>query len=158
MKIIEFPISKLVPHADNPRHNEDAVPGVAESIKQFGFKVPIVIDGHNEIVAGHTRFEAAKKLGLETVPVIVADDLTDEQVEAFRLADNKTAELAGWDYQLLSQELAEIHSINMSDFGFELERDDFDLDSFFDDDDEQKDEQEPKRVKCPCCGEWVEVE
>lgn len=125
---IETSIDDLIPYKNNPRNNDGAVEAVAASIRAFGFKVPIIADKNNVIVAGHTRFEAAKKLGLETVPVIVADDLTDEQVEAFRLADNKTAELAGWDYQLLSQELAEIHSINMSDFGFELERDDFDLD------------------------------
>lgn len=157
MKIIEFPISKLIPHSDNPRFNEDAVPKVAASIKEFGFKVPIVIDSQNEIVAGHTRLEAAKQLGMETVPVIVADDLSREQVEAFRLADNKTAELAGWDYRKLSQELSEIHSMNMEEFGFDMTSDDFDLDGFFSGEDETE-EPEPKRVKCPCCGEWVEVE
>lgn len=158
MKIIELPISKLIPHADNPRVNEEAVPKVAASIQEFGFKVPIVIDGQNEIVAGHTRLEAAKLLGLETVPVIVADDLSKEQVEAFRLADNKTAELAGWDYKKLSEELAEIHSMNMEDFGFEMDSDDFDIDGFFSGEEEEKQPAKTKRVKCPCCGEWVDLE
>lgn len=157
MNIIDIPITKLIPHADNPRFNEDAVPKVAASIKEFGFKVPIVIDSQNEIVAGHTRLEAAKQLGLEKVPVIVADDLSPEQIEAFRLADNKTAELAGWDYRKLSQELAEIHSMKMEDFGFDMTSDDFDIDGFFSGDDEAE-EPEPKKVKCPCCGEWVEIE
>ena len=84
-------ISKLKEYENNPRHNENAVEAVAESIKQFGFKVPIIIDKDNIIVAGHTRKKAAIKLGLKTVPCIIADDLTPEQVKAFRLADNKTA-------------------------------------------------------------------
>ena len=96
----------LVPYENNPRHNEDAVKHVAKSIKQFGFKVPIVIDKDFTIVAGHTRWLAAQKLKMTEVPVIVADDLTPEQLRAFRLADNRTAEYSTWDEPLLAEEIA----------------------------------------------------
>ena len=88
------------------------------SIKEFGFKVPIVIDKNNVIVAGHTRYKASKKLKLKEVPCIIADDLTDEQIKAFRLADNKVSEKAEWDFDLLMQELDDIKTIDMDDFGF----------------------------------------
>lgn len=107
----------MKPYKRNPRKNENAVDAVAASIKEFGFKIPIVIDDNYEIVAGHTRLKAATKLGLETVPCIIADDLTPEQIKAFRLADNKTAELAEWDLDLLDLELDEI-PLDMSLFGF----------------------------------------
>lgn len=94
MKIIEKKTSDLIPYANNPRHNDDAVQYVANSIKDFGFKVPIVIDTSGVIVCGHTRLKAAKLLKLDTVPCVVADDLTPEQIQAFRLADNKVSEAA----------------------------------------------------------------
>lgn len=94
LKIEYLKISDLIPYANNPRINDNAVDAVAASIKEFGFKNPIVIDNCNVIIAGHTRLKAAEKLGLKTVPVIRADDLTEQQAQAFRLADNKTAELA----------------------------------------------------------------
>ena len=102
-----------------PRKNDKAVKYVVESIKKFGFKVPIVIDKNNVIVAGHTRYKAAKKLKLQEVPCIVADDLTDEQIKAFRLADNKVAEQAEWDFDLLAEELDDLIDFDMSVFGFE---------------------------------------
>ena len=105
MKIVNKNVDELIPYINNPRLNDDAVDAVASSIKNFGFKVPIIIDSDNEIVTGHTRLKAAKKLGLEEVPCIVADDLTPEQVKAFRIADNKTAEFAEWDLELLEIEL-----------------------------------------------------
>ena len=111
-------LSELHPYGNNPRRNDEAVEAVAESIRQFGFKVPIVADESGEIIAGHTRFKASKRLGLDRVPVIIADDLTDEQIRAFRLADNKTAELAEWDEDLLKLELESI-DIDMEAFGFE---------------------------------------
>lgn len=113
-------IGDIIPYEKNPRKNDDAVKYVAESIKQFGFKVPIVIDKNNVIVAGHTRYKASKKLGLKEVPCIVADDLTEEQIKAYRLADNKVAELAEWDDYLLGEELDGILDIDMCDFGFDL--------------------------------------
>lgn len=121
MEIIQIKTSQLIPYENNPRQNKDAVPAVMKSIQEFGFKVPIVIDKNNVIVAGHTRVMAAQKLGMDSVPCIIADDLTDEQIRAFRLADNKTAELAEWDLDLLGKELAGITGIDMTQFGFEVE-------------------------------------
>lgn len=103
--LILININDLIPYENNPRINDNAVDAVANSIKEFGFKVPIVVDKNNVIVAGHTRLKAAQKLGLEEVPVIVADDLTEEQIKAFRLADNKVSELADWDFSKLEEEL-----------------------------------------------------
>lgn len=98
MDIIEMKLKDLTPYENNPRNNKDAVDFVANSIQEFGFKVPIVIDKDNVIVCGHTRYLASKQLKLKTVPCIKADDLTDEQIKAFRLADNKVSEKAEWDY------------------------------------------------------------
>lgn len=112
-------IEDLKPYENNPRKNDKAVDAVAESIKNFGFKVPIIVDKDNVIVAGHTRYKASKKLGLEEVPVIVADDLTKEQIKAFRLADNKVSELAEWDFDKLDEELANIE-MEIAIFGFEM--------------------------------------
>jgi 16S rRNA G966 N2-methylase RsmD len=118
-------IGEIIPYEKNPRNNDDAVKYVAESIKQFGFKVPIVIDKENIIVCGHTRWKAAKKLRLEEVPCVIADDLTDEQIKAFRLADNKVAEQAEWDFDLLSAELEDLFDFDMTVFGFdEIEEED----------------------------------
>lgn len=119
MDIINIALKDLKPYENNPRKNDDAVKYVAESIKEFGFKVPIVIDKNNVIVAGHTRYKAAKKLKMSEVPCIIADDLTDEQINAFRLADNKVAEKAEWDFDLLNAELDDIIDLDMELFGFE---------------------------------------
>lgn len=123
METIIKKVSELIPYINNPRNNDNAVDAVASSIKNFGFKVPIVVDSNNEIINGHTRLKAAQKLGLETVPVIVADDLTPEQVKAFRLADNKVGEIATWNDEMLAIELGELSEIDfdMTEFGFELE-------------------------------------
>ena len=120
METITKKVSELIPYINNPRNNDDAVDAVASSIKNFGFKVPIVVDSKNEIINGHTRLKAAKKLGLETVPVIVADDLTPEQIKAFRLADNKVGEIATWDENALTVEIENL-DFDMSEFGFEIE-------------------------------------
>lgn len=120
MNIVDKSVDEIIPYENNPRKNDKAVPAVAKSIQEFGFKVPIVIDKNNIIVNGHTRLKAAKKLGLETVPCIVADDLTPEQIRAFRLADNKVGEIATWDDDKLEEELTELTGIiDMQDFGFE---------------------------------------
>lgn len=113
-------LTALVPYENNPRLNDNAVEAVANSIKEFGFNVPIVIDKNNVIIAGHTRYKAGKKLGLETVPCYRADNLSEEQVKAFRLVDNKTAELAEWDFAKLEEELSGI-DFDMSDFGFDFD-------------------------------------
>lgn len=120
-KVTYMDVDSLIPYANNPRLNDNAVDAVAASIKEFGFKVPIVVDGENVIINGHTRLKAAHKLGLKQVPVIVADDLTPEQVKAFRLADNKTGELAQWDMAKLGIELEGIEDIDMTDFGFDID-------------------------------------
>lgn len=119
-KVTYMDADSLIPYANNPRLNDNAVDAVAASIKEFGFKVPIVVDGENVIINGHTRLKAARKLGLKQVPVIVADDLTPAQVKAFRLADNKTSEFAEWDMDKLDIELDSIADIDMGDFGFDL--------------------------------------
>ena len=132
MNIEMLKIGDIVPYERNPRKNDAAVKPVAESIKKFGFKQPIVIDKNNVVVCGHTRLKAAKRLRLATVPCVRADDLAEEEIRAYRLADNKTAELAIWDENLLAEELNAINDIDMTDFGFELpdpepEEDGFDL-------------------------------
>ncbi len=138
MKIVDKPIEWLRPYENNPRNNEQAVEAVANSIKEFGFKVPIVATIDGEIVNGHTRFKAAKFLKLKTVPVLIADDLTEEQIKAFRLADNKTGELADWDVELLYSELDELTGFDMTMFGFEDI--DFSLDDFEEDEKETGEE------------------
>ena len=130
MNIVEKKLGELQPYENNPRKNDTAVPYVAESIKRYGFKVPIVIDKDGVIVAGHTRYLASIELGLETVPCIVADDLTDEEIKEFRLVDNKTSEFAGWDFDMLSAELEDL-DFDGYDFGF-------DIDTFEDDNNEIK--------------------
>ena len=105
VKVVYKKIKDLIPYVNNPRVNDGAIDAVASSIKNFDFLQPIVIDKGNEIVVGHTRFEAAKKLNLKEVPVIEADKLTDFQIKAYRLADNKTSELAEWDWEKLNIEI-----------------------------------------------------
>lgn len=141
MQVVNMPITALKEYENNPRLNDDAVEYVARSIEEFGFKNPIIVDSDNVIIAGHTRLKAARFLELEEVPVIVADDLTEEQVKAFRLADNKVGELAAWDYDALQVELDGINEISMEDFGFQM---DFDLDDFFN---AEEPEEEPEAEK-----------
>lgn len=124
MNIINKKITDIKPYEKNPRKNDEAVKYVAASIKEFGFKVPIVVDKDGIIVAGHTRWKAAKKLGLDEVPCIIADDLSDEQIKAFRLADNKVSEKAEWDFDLLGEELDDLFDFDMSIFGFDDDAED----------------------------------
>ena len=126
--IVMLPVSEVRPYEKNPRKNSEAVKYVKASIEKFGFKQPIVIDSNRVIICGHTRLEAAKSLGMAEVPCIVADDLTDAQVKALRLADNKVAEFSEWEMNLLGEELgelAEISDIDMGDFGFDDNLDKF---------------------------------
>ena len=124
MIIEQRPIEAVRPYPNNPRNNKKAVAAVAASIKEFGFKVPIVVDTAGVIITGHTRREAAISLGMKTVPVIVADDLTEAQIRAFRLADNKVSEFSEWDEDALAEELAQLDEaalgIDMADVGFEM--------------------------------------
>ena len=160
LTVTEVDINSIIPYEHNPRNNEKAVAHVADSIRNFGFKVPIVIDKDNVIVTGHTRYKAALSLNMDTVPCIVATDLTPEQAKAFRIADNKVSEYSKWDETLLSQELKVISELNF-DFetlGFqEWEAEQLlnpvsidDISEFFVD----KEPKEKKRqiVKCPLCG------
>ena len=149
MDIVEKKLSELKPYENNPRKNDEAVEYVANSIKEFGFKVPIVIDKDGVIVAGHTRYKAAKQLKLKTVPCIIADDLNEEQIKAFRLADNKTAEMAGWDFPLLDIELAEIETLDMADFGFQ--KVEFNFDGVDELDESNYQEPEKDKLECPNC-------
>jgi len=140
----EDPIN-LIPYENNPRVNGYAVKKVMESIKEFGFKNPIIVDKDNVIVAGHTRREASILLGLESVPYIVADDLTEDQVKAYRIADNKLAELSTWDEELLKVELGELMAVD-----FELETLGFteiDLTTLFKEPEAEEKEKEPKVEK-----------
>lgn len=143
MQVQSMKISEVKPYPNNPRNNDDGVEAVANSIKEFGWQQPIVVDKDNVIIVGHTRYKAAKKLGMDKVPVVVASNLSDEQVRAYRLADNKTGELTDWDMRLLDDELADIADIDMSDFGFDLDLDDDEVEVQEDDFDDEIPE-EPK--------------
>nr|DAJ48300.1 MAG TPA: ParB protein [Caudoviricetes sp.] len=149
LEIKYIPIDDIKPYKNNPRLNEDAIPYVMNSIKEFGFKNPIILDKNNVIVAGHTRLESAKRLDIKEVPVIYADDLTEEQIKAFRLADNKVSEKSQWDYTKLDEELDGILDIDMSMFDFDINTDDLELD--YDNENEVEDINK-KLCRCPKCG------
>jgi len=114
MEIEMIPISEVIPYENNPRKNDKAVDVVAKSIKEFGFKVPIILDKNNVIIAGHTRLRAAIQLGLTEVPIIWADELSPKQVKAFRIMDNKSSEFAEWDLDKLKVELDDLKNLNYS--------------------------------------------
>ena len=137
MKVQNISLTDIHPYARNPRKNDEAVKNVAASIREFGFLVTLVIDREHEIVAGHTRFKAAQSLGMKEVPCVIADELTEDQIKAFRLADNKVGELAAWDMDLLPLELADIQ-MPMTDFGFEAISDEDFSENFTLDDGEKK--------------------
>ena len=151
IEIVYISIDKLIPYENNPRINDEAVPYVVNSIKAFGFKVPIVVTEDNVIVAGHTRLKAAKQLNMGVVPCIIASDLTDEQIKAFRLADNKVGEFSNWDFETLNSELGELN-INMLDFGFDEVNKGVDWDKVPDLTDENYDEPQKDLYRCPHCG------
>lgn len=123
MVVKSVKIKDIIPYENNPRKNDEAVAFVAESIKRFGFRVPLVLDKDNVIVCGHTRLKAAKKLSMRSVPCIYADDLSEEQISAFRLADNKVAELAEWDVEKLNIEIEALKQldVDLSTLGFEVD-------------------------------------
>ena len=149
MEIIYKNIDELIPYENNPRLNDEAVEYVKNSIKEFGFKIPVVIDKDNVIIAGHTRIKASKELGINDIPCIIADDLTEEQVKAFRLADNKVAEKSMWDYTKLDEELDSILDIDMSIFDFNT--DGIDWNNVDDLSDETYDKPEHNMLECPNC-------
>ena len=129
------------------------MPYVAESIKRYGFRNPIIIDKDGVIVAGHTRYLASNELGLDTVPCIIADDLTEEEIKEYRLVDNKVSEFAGWDFTMLEGELQEL-DFDAEAFGFDVHE--IDIDSFFEQE-EDKEPDEPKQIKCPHCGLYFDL-
>lgn len=149
LEIKYIPINDIKPYKNNPRLNEDAIPYVMKSIREFGFKNPIILDKNNIIVAGHTRLESAKRLGMKEAPVIYADDLTEEQVKAFRLVDNKVSEKSMWDYTKLDEELDSILDIDMSLFDFAI--DDINWDDVEELTSETYDKPEHNMLECPNC-------
>ena len=156
MQIYDKRLDEIKPYENNPRHNDNAVDAVVNSIREFGFKVPLVVDSAGVIVAGHTRYKAAQKLGLQTVPCLVADDLTDEQVKAFRLADNKVGELATWDLDALKVELDNIGEIDLSGMGFDLTLHDEYTEPDIEDFGNSTAAGKVETCRCPKCGfEWV---
>lgn len=154
MQITNKSIDQITPYENNPRKNDKSVTAVASSIQHFGFKVPIIVDSNNIIVAGHTRYKAAVKLKLDTIPCIVADDLTDQQIKAFRLADNKVGETSEWDFDLLAAELQDIFDIDMSDLGFDdyNSPDDDNIAIDLDDDNDKSNQKQMQTCHCPKCG------
>lgn len=150
MQIQMKKVNDLIPYINNPRNNENAIDKVASSIKEFGFKVPIVIDKDNTVVTGHTRLLASKKLGLEEVPCVVANDLSKAQIKAFRIADNKVSEYATWDNDMLQLELEELEELNFDLDSLSIDFSDFDLQLELDDiDDDVEEEQYTKEVNIP---------
>ena len=156
MEIIYKSTKEIKPYENNPRNNNEAVEKVAVSITDYGFRVPIIIDSNNVIVAGHTRYKAALKIGCESVPCIVIDDLTPEQIRAYRLVDNKTAEYSSWDFEMLEKELKSL-DIDISEFEFHdlVETLDISDDDFYTD--ETVKNVKVKSIKCPHCGETFEL-
>ena len=153
MQIEMLKVKDLVPYERNPRNNKEAVEFVANSIKEFGFKNPIIIDKDNVIVAGHTRLLAAKKLKIKEVPCVRADDLTDEQVKAFRIADNSTAQVAEWDFDLLKFEIEDLPEFDFADFGLEpIGGADIDWANVEDLSEETYEEPQKVMLRCPHCN------
>lgn len=158
LKFETWPIERLIEYARNPRKNDHAVDKIAAAIKEFGFRVPVVAKSDGLIVDGHLRLKAAKKLGMTEVPIILADDMTEAQIKAFRISVNRMAEFAGWDNELLALELGEI-----KDLGFDLDLTGFsandialiaapDFEPATEDDQGKLDELDPKWIACPHCG------
>lgn len=153
LEVIYKSLNEIIPYENNPRDNEGAVEKVKKSIEEFGFNVPILIDKNDIIVAGHTRYKASQELELGEVPCIYVEHLTPAQVRAFRLADNKVSEYAQWDWEKLTEELEEIKTIDMADFGFDIGDIDMDAINLMFEETEETKEKEEKR--CPHCGELL---
>ncbi|WP_283598212.1 ParB N-terminal domain-containing protein [Ligilactobacillus saerimneri] len=158
MKVIEMDISEVKPYENNPRINEGGVEATANSIKEFGWQQPLVVDRDHVIIVGHTRLKAAEKLGLKKVPVVVADGLSEEQVKAYRLADNKTGELSDWNTKLLDDELQSLVDMDMSDFGFDEDIEFEPADSVSVKIDEPVESLDQTEVTCPHCGETFKID
>lgn len=162
LRVKYAPIDDVRPYEDNPRHNDEAVEAVAASIREFGWKQPIVVDADGTIIVGHTRWKAAKRLGMDEVPVVVASDLTPEQCAAYRLADNKVGELAEWDQALLAQELDGLADLDMSAYGFDSGEllSGADIDELFEDYEggcAEASKNPGRTITCPHCGATFEA-
>ena len=152
-----WPIDRLIEYARNPRKNDHAVDKIAAAIKEFGFRVPVVAKSDGLVVDGHLRLKAAKKLGLTEVPVVLADDMTEAQIKAFRISVNRMAEFAEWDNELLALEFSDL-----TDMGFDLDLTGFmadeiaaltpDFEPGTEDDQGKLDQLDPKWIACPHCG------
>ena len=148
IEIIYCTMDELLPDPKNPRRNDGAVSAVMESIREFGFRVPIVIDKNFIIRAGHTRYQAAKALNMTKVPCVIASDLTEKQLKAFQLADNKTSELATWDTAMLNLEMTDLAELfDMSLFGFNQKKNDKDSSTT-----SGTDSKGSNFIVCPRCG------
>ena len=160
LNIVYKKISEINEYQNNPRINDEAIEPVMESIKNFGFLVPVVLDKSNVIIAGHTRKKVAEKLHMETIPCIYAEYLTEEQVKAFRLADNKTAEFSQWDIEKLEKELSDIMDIDMESLfhfaDFDTENIDVSDDDFLQQC-ESSQNKKNKMIVCPHCGKEFET-
>lgn len=156
MNIVYKKVTDLVPYENNPRNNEEAVDYVANSIKEFGFKVPVVVDKDNIVAAGHTRLKACEKLGITEVPCIVAEDLTEDQIKAFRIADNKVSEYATWDEEKLSKELSNI-MMDMTEFGDDLFTDDDAMDVKLEDEEDNPYSQDTHVPQYEPTGDFVDI-
>lgn len=156
----QWPLDKFIEYARNPRKNDHAVDAVAAAIHEFGFRVPVVAKSDGTIVDGHLRLKAAKKLKLDTVPVLLADDMTDAQIKAFRISVNKMADLADWDDELLRLELDDL-----KDVGFDIDLlgfSDEEMNKLFSDaelDEEKGKEKQlnPQYINCPHCGKEFDL-
>lgn len=154
-QIVYKKVSELKLNPNNPRKNDEAVDIIAKSIEKYGFKNPLIIDENNIVWCGNTRLKASKKLRLKEVPCIIASDLTEEQMRELALIDNKSSEIADWDYNLLEEEL---EVLDLSDFDLDwgiIEETELNIDEFFESSEEKV--KQPKTIKCPHCGEIIEV-
>lgn len=157
-KIVYLKLNEIKPYDKNPRKNGEAVEYVKNSIKEFGFKSPILLDKNKIIIAGHTRYLASKELELEEIPCIICDELSEEKVKALRLADNKVSEIASWDFDILDSELEDITDIDMSEFGFDLDSlNDDDIDKFFEEDTSTPKDKPKEEIECPYCHKKFEL-
>lgn len=153
LQIIYKNIDEIKKYEKNPRYNENSIKEVAESIKRYGFKIPILIDKNNVIICGHTRLEASKLLKLNKVPCIVVEDLDEEKIKAFRLVDNKVSEYSNWDYKKLIEELKNIDDEFIKELNLMDELDISD-DDFIKDIEITKEKKEQIMI-CPKCGEKI---
>lgn len=156
LKVEYVPTGELKTYAGNAKiHTAEQVEQIKKSIQEFGFNDPIAVWHGNEIIEGHGRLIAATELGLETVPIIRLDELTDDQRRAYMLVHNQLTMNTGFDFSVLEEELESIN-LDMADFGFDEEsHEEFNNEEEIDEDVEE--EKEPKKIRCPHCGEWIEL-